>query len=276
MSSAVTVSQVPQDNFGSAINSAMSQATQISQANSAASNAMALEQRNWQERMMQKQMEYNTSEAAKNRDWQQLMSNTAHQREIQDLQAAGLNPILSAMGGQGASVGSGATAASASAGTGSKGEVDMSANNAIVNLLTSWLDNVNQLQMQQNSARSNEAVADKYTAMSELVAHLSGQYGMKTAGIYGANALQNTYAQGQNALNLADRQHQNQMSYAEANPNNMYQLIAQLINGFTDKTPKDLAEELAKELGIPNINKYLKDMAEKGAAEVYYGKSSKW
>jgi len=53
---------------------------------------------------------FNAQQAQLNRDYQTEMSNTAYQRQVADMQAAGLNPMLAYMKGGGASSPSGSTA----------------------------------------------------------------------------------------------------------------------------------------------------------------------
>ena len=200
--------------------SAIDRAIGISDANNAWSAEQAAIQRDWQVQQNQKAMDFNAAEAAKNRQWQQYMSNTAHQREVRDLKVAGLNPILSAMGGNGAAVTSGATASGVTS-SGAKGDTDTSANAAIAGLLGSFLNAQTQLQAMNTNAITNLAVADKYTAMSKYTAELGAQTQLNVAGIQSATSKFVAQLQSQTQLSSAQisaaaQRYSAQMHYAAA------------------------------------------------------------
>lgn len=143
----------PQSYLASAYDAAMM--------NSAYSDYLAREQMAFQEKANAKAMDFSASEAQKLRDWEELMSSTAHQREVKDMIAAGLNPILSA--NQGASTPA-ASAAQGITSSGAKGTVDTGA----VQALTQAYVQAKQLEMQEKSLDVQNRNIDAQLVMNAL------------------------------------------------------------------------------------------------------------
>lgn len=173
----------------------LAQLRQLRDENNAWSADQARRQMDFQAASAEKAMRFNHDEAELSRLWQERMSNTAHQREIKDLQAAGLNPVLSAMGGSGAPVTSGATASGYTS-QGSKGDTDTSLVGALVSLMGSLITSQASMFNTLTSARTQESVAklgantDVFRALTSAVsarevASMQGSASKDVANIYG-------------------------------------------------------------------------------------------
>lgn len=158
----------------------------LSRSNSAMSQANAEQMMDFQRESNNAAMSWSAQEAQKNRDWQERLSNTAHQREVKDLVAAGLNPVLSA--NNGAYTGSGATGQAFSS-SGAMGQTDNSGTAALTSLMGNIINAASSQHIAEMTAENNRQIAqfngmiDKYMSDNSL----AGQRALAGASMYSAD-----------------------------------------------------------------------------------------
>lgn len=153
----------------------------------------------------QAEMKFNAEQAKLNRDWQETMSNTAHQREVADLIAAGLNPVLSA-GGSGASSPAGSSA------TGSTASVDTSVTSALAQYAMTLLNSATAITTADISKNAMTQTAGINAGATAYMADKSYQ-----SSVYGSN-----------------KSYESAENIAKNYPSNPYQLGSSVFGGATN------------------------------------------
>ena len=99
----------------------------------------------------------------------------------------------------------------------------------------------------------NLAVADKYNAMSELVARISGEYGLENTRQQGRNAINTANVQAQAASALSAQGHLQNLDYAQKFPNNPYQLLESLAGMITGDSGLGGSIVTGKQIGRAHV-----------------------
>lgn len=148
--------------LSSSINSANESTTSAKSESTGSNNMTMSEAINLASDLARESQSWSANEAQKQRDYEERLSNTAYQRAVEDLKAAGLNPVLAAKLG-GASTPTGASASDSSMSSLTSGVISSAAS-------------------QYASDVNRQNVLDQITSSHEL-AYISGMYGVQQSSI---------------------------------------------------------------------------------------------
>lgn len=129
--------------------------------------ASSISNRRFQKKTMREQNEFNSNEAQITREWNQQMDNTKYQRQVADMQAAGVNPALAMNGGVTTQATSNATASS---GSGIPGGLDLS---SVMQMAVQMQQLKLQKKLVDSQANKNNADANKTNKETSWIDELS-------------------------------------------------------------------------------------------------------
>lgn len=215
------------------------------------------------------QADYNNAWSAQqaqiNRDWQEQMSNTAHQREVKDLVAAGLNPVLSANGGAAVPAGSVGTTDTGTTGLAAQKmmkSMDLRAQRDMAELQAGI-----QLEMNKQNIASAQKMAKWQNALQKELGYAGLANNLQMANIsagasmYAANqaAAASMYGANQSAAAMMYGANKNYDAsiYATNNPSSMWAQLNQLLSGKSNsgKMAYGLADKIMSLFGVKKTSK---------------------
>ncbi len=217
---------------------------------------------------------FNSAQVKQQMDFQESMSSTAHQREVKDLLAAGLNPILSANGGASAPAGASATSDNSTATL--KAQQAINRENIAASKYQAELNAGIQLEMNKQNIASAQKMARWQNALNRELGYAQMANNTDIANIgagasmYAANTSSSASRYGSDVSAAASK-------YGVDNPNDPFMYIAKdIFNNDGKKTAKFIdalksaagsAKDSVRSKVVKSSNKHAKSKYPAGSAK---------